>query len=91
MERDKQKAGESKKGQDSDPSRLFLVRLWTGNASGVGRAGGEKENRGEGKVQHVLSGEAASFSDWSTLVDLLTGMMPPATLDGGNGGSSERP
>ena len=56
-------------GSAAKSSQLFLVRLWT-----------EEDAEGEptwcGKVQHVTSGEAHTFRDWSALVALLRTMLP---------------
>lgn len=60
--------------QERDTSQLFLVRLWIDNTDGGGSMEGDA-NQVQGKVQHVLSGEAASFNDWHALMQLLTGMM----------------
>jgi hypothetical protein len=43
-----------------DKSSLFLVRIWTAEED----LGGLKWC---GKVQHVISGEARPFADWSEL------------------------
>jgi hypothetical protein len=69
MEKDK---GEDK---DADTSQFFLVRLWPGNSGEEGRLGSDEEDRVQGKVQHVLSGEAASFNNWPALTELLKDMM----------------
>ena len=73
------KEGGRQSGRESATSRLFLVRLWTGNGVGSNRPGDEVERQVEGKVQHVLSGEAASFNDWPALMELLKGMTHVAT------------
>ena len=63
-------------------SQLFLVRLWADErANGGGRGCGDGPEPDEkvsvhGKVQHVVSGEAAPFSNWQTLVEALSKMMP---------------
>lgn len=62
-----------------DSSQLFLVRLWADE--GGGRGGGDGpvgEGTGyvHGKVQHVLSGRAAPFSDWHSLMESLSKMLP---------------
>ncbi len=65
-----------------EESELFLVRVWAEpvkirrimEQEGVDLPGQEHWH---GKVQHVLSGKAASFNDWPTLVELLTKMVPP--------------
>ena len=71
-------------GNRSDDSEVFLVRLWAGGPlphqeSGAtedreGREG--REDRVHGKVTHLLSGKASSFSDGDTLVSLLVDMLP---------------
>lgn len=70
-------------GQGLDSSQLFLVRLWAGEASQATGAsimvsGARKM---QGRVMHVLSGEGSNFDDWSTLLRLLIGMMPPTGND----------
>lgn len=54
--------------QRHQPSDLFKVRLW---AEVVGD--GQQEYRGT--VQHVVSGEARHFRDWSTLEAFLVEIM----------------
>ncbi|MGI8586114.1 MAG: hypothetical protein ACR2M0_00270 [Chloroflexia bacterium] len=49
----------------NEPSHLFLVRVWLGRAD-------DTEDVWEGKVQHVYSGKAYSFSGWPSLVAVLT-------------------
>jgi len=53
------------------PSHLFLVRLWSDPA-------GVESPAWQGKVQHLVSGEAHAFADWPTLVALLQTMLPTA-------------
>lgn len=53
-----------------EPSHLFLVRLWLDQGDGEDGGG----SMGHGKVQHVISGEAGAFSDWSSLVDRLASL-----------------
>jgi hypothetical protein len=48
-------------------SHLFLVRLWPDQAD-------DKHIAWHGKVQHVVTGKAGAFSDWPSLVDLLTSL-----------------
>ena len=55
-------------------SHLFLVRYWSEEA------GDQKALRG--RVQHVLSGEAHTFHDWPTLVDLLLEMADAGGTEG---------
>lgn len=45
-------------------SELFTVRLWQEER-------GNQETIWRGKVQHVTSGEALYFQDWSTLQTFL--------------------
>jgi hypothetical protein len=52
--------------KQDQPSHLFLVRFWSEQVSD------KKEWRG--RIQHVLSGEAHTFDDWSVLRDLLQKM-----------------
>ncbi|HYO49213.1 MAG TPA: hypothetical protein VEW94_05125 [Chloroflexia bacterium] len=62
-----------------DGSQLFLVRLWLDlGGEAQGQTGGPQEGHSQwrGRVQHVMSGKAASFDDWPALVNLLVGMMP---------------
>ena len=74
-------------GNRSDDSEVFLVRLWTGGPLPHQQSGGtegrddredgdNKEDRVQGKVTHLLSGKASSFSDGDTLVSLLVDMLP---------------
>jgi hypothetical protein len=75
---------EGMEGPEIDDSQLFLVRVWLGEK---GQPDGHEQNElaedkalhGEvrGKVQHVLSGSARSFSDCSSLMDVLYRLMPP--------------
>jgi hypothetical protein len=73
--------------RSAEGSHLFLVRLWQEE---VGATSGEREGDGQGeraagrwygRVQHVLSGEAHTFRDWPTLVDLLTAMSQDDAAD----------
>ncbi len=78
-------------GNRSDDSEVFLVRLWAGGPSPHQESGGTegREGRVQGKVTHLLSGKASSFSDGDTLVSLLVEMLPkghdPDNLEGGKG------
>ncbi len=64
--------------QHQDRSQLFLVRLWAeqGREESSDRVSPNAEKAWHGRVQHIVSGEAHSFHDWSTLVDLLLTMLP---------------
>lgn len=83
--------------RSEDGSQLFLVRLWMEPSAGLEAPAAHEHDRNEsgtgatgdvplqchGKVQHVMSGKAASFNDWPALLDLLLSMMlhdpqPPA-------------
>ena len=73
-------------GNRSDDSEVFLVRLWAcGPSPHQGSGGTEdregKEDRVQGKVTHLLSGKASSFSDGDTLVSLLVDMLPATHND----------
>ena len=57
--------------QRQHPPLLFTVRLW---AEDLGN--GQSEWRG--RLQHVTSGEASYFRDWSTLIAMLQAMLPTA-------------
>ncbi len=63
------------------PTYLFMIRLWS-EALGDGRA------EWRGQVQHVLSGEAHYFREWSALVELLRTMLPLSEEDGWVDGES---
>ncbi len=56
--------------QPSGRSHLFLVRLWLGQEDSVSAG----ESLSHGKVQHLISGKACHFSDWPSLIDLLSAM-----------------
>lgn len=55
--------------QPNQSSHLFVLRFWLED---VGR--GQSDWRG--KVQHVNSGEARYFRDWSTLQAFVEGLLP---------------
>ncbi|MDQ3703953.1 MAG: hypothetical protein M3437_01810 [Chloroflexota bacterium] len=73
--------------REPDNSQVFMVRLWTGAVAGSGEAeaeGASMESDGmrvQGKVTHLMIGEARRFGDLPTLVNLLLRMMPPARND----------
>ncbi|MFL5591267.1 MAG: hypothetical protein ACJ8DI_26935 [Ktedonobacteraceae bacterium] len=50
-------------------SELFTVRLWQEEQ-------GNDQVTWRGKVQHVTSGEARYFHDWSTLIAFLLRWLP---------------
>ena len=54
-------------------THLFSVRLWEEEISA-----GQSEWRGQ--VQHVLSGRTRYFRDWSTLDQLMLGMLSDAAV-----------
>ena len=73
-------------GNRSDDSEVFLVRLWAGGSLPHQESGGTEEREGredrvQGKVTHLLSGKASSFSDGDTLVSLLVDMLPATRID----------
>ena len=55
-------------------SHLFTVRLWAEELD---------ESRAEwrGKVQHVISGEAHYFREWSKLADCILAMLPALRME----------
>ena len=78
--------------QHEPGSHLFLVRFWSGGAqegSDEQEAEVGKDAHGHkgriGRVQHVVSGEARTFRDWTTLIELLLEM---AETDGIEAGAS---
>ena len=48
-------------------SHLFTVRVWLEDL-------GEGQTEWRGKIQHVLSGEARYFRDWTGLVEQMKAM-----------------
>ena len=68
--------------RDLERSQLFLVRLWA--EKGVDN----EEKEWHGRVQHIVSGEAHTFHDWPTLVDLLLTMLPSAGREHPEGSES---
>ncbi len=56
--------------KESKTSNIFLVRLWMDD--GVG------EDNWHGKVQHIASGKAASFSSQASMIQLLASMFTPS-------------
>lgn len=62
---------------------IFILRLWE-----------EEEGSGAwvGRVQHVLRGDARSFSDLKALAECLTAMLPHHTGEGmGQSGTADTP
>lgn len=51
-------------GSSVKQSHLFMVRLWLENTD-------SEKPEWRGKVQHVSSGEARYFRDWSTLENFM--------------------
>jgi hypothetical protein len=71
--------------QNNKKSHLFLVRLWLDQ---------EEEDRQDneawqGTIQHVLTGKAATFHDWSDLQGLLREMTPPTRYGHSRGETEE--
>lgn len=71
---------------------LFLVRLWqvgivAPEAAANGGPGKEEMRHWHGKVQHVIRGEARSFTDWDTMVGCFKTMLAhePAEPSGSDG------
>ena len=56
--------------QQQYDSQLFMVRIWEEELGN-----GQTELRG--KVQHVTSGEARYFRDWTTLVSFCNWCLDP--------------
>jgi hypothetical protein len=54
-------------------SHLFTVRLWAEDL-------GDGQAEWRGKVEHVTSGEAHYFRDWSGLVAMLVAMLPDVQI-----------
>ena len=59
---------------------LFLVRLWqvgivANEGATDGDSGKEVVRHYHGKVQHVIRGEAHTFTDWATMTRCLEDMM----------------
>jgi hypothetical protein len=61
--------------QSSQCSHLFMLRLWLEDL-------GNGQTDWRGKVQHVNSGEARYFRDWSTLEAFMEGQMHQVTPKG---------
>ncbi len=63
-------------------SHLFLVRLWLDQEGGEGSAEGSVDTEGSveahscyGKVQHVVTGRAGTFSSQGSMAQLLATML----------------
>lgn len=67
------------KQQQEHDSHLFLVRFWKAETNDAPEPRYRKEM--SGRVQHVLSGEAHTFHDWPTLVDLMLAMAKTDEID----------
>jgi hypothetical protein len=57
-------------------SHLFLVRFW-----GKGVPETQNQEQLSGRVQHVVSGEARTFHEWPTLIELLLEMAETEEID----------
>lgn len=66
--------------KETKTSHLFLVRLWMGE-------GASEEGSWYGKVQHVATGKAASFSSRTSMMQLLASMF--SSSDPASAGRSE--
>ena len=56
--------------QQNRRSHLFLVRLWLDREDAS-----LNEGFSHGKVQHLITGKASNFSDWTSLIDLFASMV----------------
>lgn len=56
--------------QQHDPSQLFRIRLWS-------EALDDDRHEVRGKVQHVVSGEARHFREWTALHAFLLERLRP--------------
>lgn len=63
-------------------SHLFVVRLWSDEVS--------DRREWSGRIQHVLSGEAYTFYDWPTLIDLLLEMAETERIETKGDGSKPK-
>lgn len=59
---------------DMGHSQFFLVRLWSDR-------GGDGKVEWHGRLQHVLTGEAHSFSSCPELLEVLLAMLPAPRAD----------
>jgi hypothetical protein len=55
-------------------SHLFLVRIWRDEQA-------VEQERWQGKVQHIVTGQAGSFQDWPALVRLITSLASASEVD----------
>lgn len=71
--------------KQDESSFLFLVRLWPWVSPNGDKASWQ------GKVQHIATGNAGSFADWPSLVNLLTSLAttPSRLLNAGTAGRGE--
>lgn len=90
-----------KRTDDPNRSQLFLVRLWLqGELGDEGSSGREAttpvhgdpdaEHSMHGKVQHVITGKTADFTDCHSLMRCLS-MMMPRTNANANASKSDTP
>lgn len=61
-------------------SQLFMVRLWHVEVvpyeqAANGGAVNEVPHTWHGKVEHIIKGEARTFTDWDTMIRFLDDMM----------------
>ena len=76
--------------KENRESNLFLVRLWMDEGPNDGTA---EKHSWHGKVQHVITGKAGSFSSQDSMMQLLASMSssprPESTKSRGQSGSSD--
>jgi hypothetical protein len=63
-------------------SHLFVVRLWSEDV--------RDHKEWCGRIQHVLSGEAYTFHDWPSLIELLLEMAETERIEAGAPGGKPR-
>ncbi|MEO8287779.1 MAG: hypothetical protein ABI670_15230 [Chloroflexota bacterium] len=66
------------KSEQQQLSQLFLIRLWAeeGSKDEHGTGDNTQPSKWHGKAQHVVTGEAHTFTDWTELVNVLQAMLP---------------
>ncbi len=60
--------------QTQHRTHLFTLRMWA-------EVLGDGQIEWRGKVQHILSGEARYFRDWSTLIAYMQEMLPTGDVN----------